>query len=179
MTEDKQHAIYIVSGIPGAGKTTVSRLLAERFERGAHIESDLLQQMIVSGGLWPDQEPLDEARRQLRLRGRHVCLLADSFFEAGFTPVIDDVVIATRVEEFRSDIRNRPLLFVMLAPDKEVVRQRDAARPEKQVFDTWGHLDDGVRYDTPRVGLWIDSSRMTPEETVEEILRRAWPAAQL
>ena len=99
-------------------------------------------------------------------------MLADSFFEAGFTPVVDDVVIGSRLAEFRSDLRNRPLLFVMLAPSADVVRQRDAQRAEKQVFDTWGHLDEAMRRETPKVGLWLDSSGMTAEETVEEILRR-------
>ena len=166
-------AIYVISGIPGAGKTTVSRLLAKRFERGVHIESDLLQQMIVRGGLWPDGEPRDEAMRQLRLRCKHVCLLAASFFEAGFTAVIDDVVIGSRLEEFLDDLRGHPVRFVMLAPRPDVVRERDAARTEKHVFDKWGHLDEVVRNETRRVGLWLDTSGQSAEETVAEIVRRA------
>ena len=79
----------VVTGIPGAGKTTVARLLAQRFALAAHIEADQLQQMIVAGGLWPDEEPRDEAYRQLALRARNGALLAASFVGAGFTAVLD------------------------------------------------------------------------------------------
>lgn len=171
-------AIYIVSGIPGAGKTSVSHLLASRLERGVHIESDVLQEFIAAG--WPDEkkEP-DEWRRQLRLRTRNASLLADSFFEAGFTPVIDDVVIGTRLDDFRHDLRNRPILFVMLVPAPDVVKSRDSNRKGKHVFERWGHLDEYVRHQMPRVGLWIDTSGLTTEDTVAMILERAWPEAML
>ena len=129
--------------------------------------------MIVSGGLWVNEEPAEEAQRQLRLRGRNACLLADSFFEAGFTPVIDDVVIGSRLGDFTSDLRSRPLLFVLLTPRLDIVRQRDSERPEKQVFRTWRHLDQAMREETPQEGLWLDSSELTAEQTVDEILRRA------
>lgn len=183
-----EHAIYLVSGIPGAGKTTVSRLLAQRFERGVHVESDDLQKMIVAGGFWPDGQPSfagganvdwgteEEGQRQLRLRCRNACLLADSFFAAGFTPVVDDVIIGERLQHFLDDLRSQPVLFVLLTPRLDVVSQRDASRPDKHVFHKWSYLDEAMRNETPRTGLWLDSSEMTPEETVDEILRRAGEA---
>ena len=164
--------IFIVSGIPGSGKTTVSGLLARRFERGVHLEADIFQKLIVRGGLFPDQEPQEEAWRQLRLRSKHIGMLADSFLEAGFTPVIDDVVVGLRLLDVLEDIKSRPLYFVLLLPRLEVVEQRDRAREEKHVFDIWSHLDEVARTETPKQGLWLDSSDMTAEETVDEILRR-------
>ncbi|MEX2159339.1 MAG: phosphotransferase [Dehalococcoidia bacterium] len=165
-----QRAIYLISGLPGAGKSSVSYLLAKRLERGVHIEADLVQQMIVAGSVWPEWEPREEAMRQFELRRRNVSMLADSFFDAEFTPVIDDIVIGSHIDEYVSGLRGRPLLFVMLVPRPDVVRAREMAR-EKYVFDKWAHLDDAIRRETPRAGWLLDSSDMTTEETVDAILR--------
>ena len=172
-----QPAVLVISGIPGAGKSTIAAIVARRLERSAHIEAEVLQRFVVGGALWPDGEPQAEAMRQLRLRGRNVALLADSFFEAGFTPVVDDVVIGSRLDELRADVRSRPLLFVLLTPALDVVRERNRARPNKDVFDAWRHLDAVARQETPRVGLWLDTSTQTAEESADEILRRAWAEA--
>ena len=60
-------------------------MLATRFERAAHIESDLVgERFIVSGMVPPQGPPHDEAAEQLRLRRTNICLLADSFADAGF-----------------------------------------------------------------------------------------------
>jgi len=178
-----ERVIFLISGIPGAGKSTVSRLLALRFDRGVHIDADVLRGMIISGNAWasngPPMNPLEtrdvkeEAEKQLRLRARNAAVLADSFFQADFTVVLDEIAIGERLQHFRDDIKGRPLLLVNLAPDPEVVRRRDAQRPGRNVFHIWGYLDSVMRETMRDVGLWLDTSGMTPEETVDEILRRA------
>jgi predicted kinase len=163
--------VIIISGIPGSGKTTVARMLAARFARAAHIESDLVgERFIVSGMVPPQGPPQDEAAAQLRLRRTNICLLADSFANAGFVPVIDDVVVSPSVlEGYRRQLKTRPVLLVELLPSLEVVQARDSSR-DKHVFSLWGHLDTELRTSMPRVGLWIDTSTMTVEQTIDAIM---------
>ncbi len=170
----EEPAIIVVSGVQGSGKSTVARLLAERFSRAVHIEADTLQRMIVSGGEWSGEpgEPPGEAARQLRLRLRNACLLARSFFDAGFTAVVDDIIIGERFDHLRADLAGVPFRLVVLAPDVETAIARDAAR-EYTVGEEWArYLDEEQRRTMAGSGLWVDSSGQTADETADEIMSR-------
>jgi len=180
---DSRRAIFAISGTQGAGKTTVSSMLARRFERGVHVSADTLQKMIVSGGEWPlasetnaNTDPQGEAVDQLRLRLHNICLLGRSFYDAGFTVVLDDIIVGSRMQHLLVDLGGVDFMFVMLTPSLETVRDRERQRGT-ELWREWEWLTESVERTTPRVGLWLDTSAQTPEETVDEIMRRAWGEA--
>lgn len=171
-----QPAVIVVTGIMAAGKSTIARLLAQHFARGVHIEADVLQRMIVSGDVWVSQpgEPDGEAAQQLRLRLKNMCLLGRSFFEAGFTVVLDDIIMGDRWHDLQEELRGLPSSLVVLAPRVDiVVQQRDANRSKNPQGHAWAaYLDHALRTTMAGTGLWLDTSEQTPEETVEQILQR-------
>lgn len=179
---DHQPALIVLTGIMAAGKSTIACLLARHFTRGVHVEADTLQRMIVSGGVWVSQpgEPGGEAAQQLRLRLKHMCLLGRSFFEAGFTVVLDDIIVGDRWHHLQEELCDHPFSLVVLAPRLDVVvQQRDVNRPKEPQGYAWAvYLDHAFRTTMADIGFWIDTSEQTPEETVEQILQRLWPECQ-
>lgn len=170
----------LVIGAQAAGKSTVGRLLAGRFARGALIEGDQLWQMVVAGREDMSDPPSDEARRQLAMRYRHGALLAASFVAAGFVAVHVDNIYGADVIGYLESIET-PRSLVVLCPRPDVIERRERSRGTSS-YDGWTTagrpLIDAIRQfdawlrETPPLGLWLDSSDMTADETTDEILRR-------
>lgn len=165
--------VVLVTGVMAAGKSTVAQAPAERLPRAAHVRGDLFRRMIVTGREEYLPGAADEALAQLRLRYRLSTATADAYAEAGFTAVVQDVVLGEELTAYVGLVRTRPLHVVVLAPDAETVAAREAARA-KTGYDgaawTVSALDQALRASTPPIGLWLDTSGQTPARTVEVIL---------
>lgn len=174
MTEAR---IIVLSGLPGAGKTTTARLLAETLPRAAHVEADEMHKLIRSGKQWPEARDMsEEANRQLRLRLHNACLLGRSFAAAGFSATIDDILIGDRIDHLFAEMGDHPFHMVTLLPsfDSVVARWKAIGSP---YVEAWSWMDEEIRYRTERVGLWLDTTSMTPEEVVADIIARGDEAA--
>jgi hypothetical protein len=112
-----------------------------------------------------------EARVQLDLRLKNACLLALALLDAGFTVVLEDSIIGWRVNQLLGLLRGRRFYFVLLNPDPPAIRRREK---DPGLFDEWAWLNEEIQTRTPRIGLWIDNSLLTPDETVDFILAKVW-----
>jgi cytidylate kinase len=167
-------SVWLITGVMASGKSTVARLLAARFDRGVDIEGDVFRDMIVTGRASMGMVLSDEAVDELQLRYRLGANTADAFASAGYEVVLQDIVIGADLQTHVDRIRTRPLHVVVLAPTVEVVAAREAGRsksgygPDISPED----LHAALMTETPRIGLWIDTSDMEPADVVDEILMR-------
>jgi len=155
-----RRGVLLITGISAAGKTTVAELVAGRLDRAVHLRGDVFRRMVVSGR--QDMVPASSADALEQLWLRHK---------------ISAMVIGRYLSRMLEVIVSRPLAVAVLCPGQDAVAMRETER-SKTAYAGGGFdiatLDRIFRDETPRIGVWIDSSDQTPEETAEEVLDRAW-----
>jgi chloramphenicol 3-O-phosphotransferase len=163
--------LILITGLMAAGKSTVAQALAERLPRSVHLRGDLFRRMIVSGRAEMGFELSEEALAQLRLRYRLAAMVAGEYLAAGFTVVYQDIIIGQGLAEILPLYAQQPLYLVVLCPSPAAIAAREAARPKTGYGDlAWiEQFDQVLRTKTPQLGLWVDSSDLTVDETVDYI----------
>jgi predicted kinase len=166
-------ALFVISGVSASGKSTVARLLAARFERGVCVPGDAIREMVVSGLAEMRPGPGAEALRQLALRYAGALSVAGVFLDGGFDVVVEDVIIGSILRKFLTLVPVPQFHLVFLDPDAAAIERRERER-DRIAYGPgrWsvGGLQAVLREETDRIGLWLDTTAQSPEQTVDAIL---------
>jgi chloramphenicol 3-O-phosphotransferase len=163
--------ILILTGPPGAGKSSVAGALADRYDRVAHIPVDGLRHFITPTGYRAPGKPGFE--RQHALAIRNACALARNFMAERFAVIIDDVVQGReQLEQYVEGLKEAGVAvhYVRLLPRLAVCHERNKGRradrvPDERLellyreFESAGKMPGSV----------IDSSDMTVEATADRL----------
>jgi len=168
----REHAAaYLLSGMPGAGKSTVARLLALHFDRSAHLDIDMVYHHFTVAGLVPPAEPASEAGGQALLAAVNAAGMARNYVAAGFVCVLEGAITRrSHILACQQAVAPHPLHLVVLAPAAEVSEERDARRSGKHVAAHFRHLRPVLDSELAGLGLWIDNSNQSPLGTAQMIL---------
>lgn len=151
--------LIFISGSINAGKTTTSKLLAERLG-WSYINVDDLTDKVDGFDIYTHLDlAMDLAIKAI-----------NSATDAGQDVVANYVIRKEDFARFEHEIHAHPQVFITLSPRLEVAQSQrgDRALTEWEIKRIKAHYDDGIA--TPKYGHTIDNSSLTPEETVNRIL---------
>lgn len=163
--------IVILTGPPGAGKSTINEILASKVPNSAIVSCDTLRHMIKNG--YADRKS-SEWQTQLSLGLKNTVLLSKSFYNNGFNVFLDDIICSKdEVDDYFNALKGYNLKIFVLLPNKEVVAKRDLERGEfamkERALELHKKFEEFSK--TEKRVITIDSSNQTPEETTKTVMK--------
>ena len=161
--------VIVLTGAPGSGKSTVAELLAARLDRAAHVPVDFFRKMI-KGGYASPRHWSDEVDRQYRIARASAAQTARNLAAGGFIPILDDIVPAAWVDEWRAALTGLDCRFVALRPRLDVALRRNRERSiwtvDESVLAELHAMLEG-----PHTEGWlvVDNSEGSPDETATAV----------
>lgn len=118
-------SLLVVTGPPGAGKSTVARVLAERFDPSVLVEGDAFFAFLARGAIPPW---LPESNEQNEIVTTAAASAAGRYSAGGYTTVYDGVVGPWFLPTFVAATGLNRLDYVVLQPSVERCLDRVATR---------------------------------------------------
>lgn len=158
--------IYVISGPPAVGKSTVSKLIANSIPRSALISGDQVHHMIIGGHLAPWKDASQD-----NLTWKNIAELTKNFLDFGFDIVIDAVAFPSEVKYLKEEMGKRDVItkYVILLADKTSLLIRDGERMESMGERCLALLEEFCSL-SPKPRNFLDTTSKSPEQIVGRIV---------
>jgi cytidylate kinase len=163
--------ILIVTGPPGAGKSTMARALVERFDRAVLLEGDAYFQAIVRGWIAPWTPP---ARDQNTVVTKAMGASAGEFARGGYAVVLEGIIGPWFLDTFVPAAGGMPVHYLIVRPTAEIAMDRAIAREAPALVDPEpiAHMYEAFESHDGYARHVLDTSDHTVDETVSLVLAR-------
>lgn len=162
-------SVLVVSGPPGAGKSTVGAMIADRMTPSALIEGDAFFRFLRNGVIEPWRV---ESRRQNETIMQIQAAVASRYRSAGYETVYDGVVGPWFLDTFIANCG--PFDYAVLLPPIETCLHRVGTRHDHEFDDataTRSLHDQFIASCTDDlIGHVFDSSIGSPDELADRII---------
>lgn len=157
-----KNKVYLISGTLGTGKSTVTKLLADRLANAVRIEADdyLHDTENRSDMNWEDR---------LEHMWSEVISTATAYLNDGKNVVIDGLV-EDELPQLTEAFRDQDLHYCILVADENVLIQRIESRGDKHSIERSMEVLKQFINDPAKKPYLIDVSHLTPNQVLGRIL---------
>ncbi len=122
------NCVYIISGPPGVGKSSVSEELAYSFDKSAVIEGDSIYLMIKSGLV----APWEDDGYYMDLFWDNVISITNNLLARDMTVIINYVLFEEQIKKMKEFLKTKQvnLKYCVLLAEEQTLKERDLSRKE-------------------------------------------------
>lgn len=163
--------ILIVTGPPGAGKSTMAGALVEHFELAVLLQGDWYFDRVVRGWIEPWKPP---SQHQNAVVTRAMAASAREYAEGGYAVVLEGIIGPWFLDTFVPVAGDVPVHYVVIRPSADTAMTRAVAREAPALVDP--EPIEKMYREFERLGAHehhvVDTTGHSVEETVAEVLAR-------
>lgn len=158
--------LYLITGPAGVGKSTISKMLAEKLSKSVLIEGDDVYHMVISSYV-----PAWRKGNHLKLFWKNVIDIIKNSLSEGYDVIFNYIITKKDYEMLVSKFKDIDIIFKVLITSEEELLRRDSLRPvDCMMKERCIVLLNEFKNENFNKENIIDTTNLTTEETLREVM---------